>query len=620
VRVWPLVLVTVGVTLAAQVIRALFPLVVYTFGINRGVTQIMVGAYLLVVFLSPLLTPLFTRFLGMRRTLVLAVGGLAVLRLVAQITPPGNISLIVVTAAAVLALMAVPLVTGYPLGWGIILGLALDAMLNAAFLTWDYLWQRDALSFAVALILSGIVFVALWHERQRTLETRDHNRTLALLIGPFFFLELMFLQNPAYATSLTGFALPISSAVVLLGSALTLWMANVRRYHIPIAFMWVASLLLLNNLTGIPAAIALLVAQGGLGFFLFATLETSVFTRLFRTSVLVAVGNLMFLVLVLLFHALDLVGAPLSIAPPLAGALIAFIILRQPRSVRHQTDAPPLRVRGGGWGEGLERKGVGGIGVIIFPLALLIARLGLSFLQPAQALQIPADGSFRLLDYNLHQGASAYGWIDLEGLADTIEAQAPDVIALQEVTRGQLVNGSTDILSWLSYRLGMPYYFAPATTGYGNALLSRIPVVSWDYGPLPRVEAEPRSYVRVQLDVGEPVNVFVTHLNHQNERNRIPQVERLLAVWDSTPRALIVGDLNALPQSTEIMMIEDAGFISAQDVTGNGELFTFHALVADRRIDWIFGTPDIAFDDFAIPQVTASDHLPLVVTVRVSNE
>ena len=65
------------------------------------------------------------------------------------------------------------------------------------------------------------------------------------------------------------------------------------------------------------------------------------------------------------------------------------------------------------------------------------------------------------------------------------------------------------------------------------------------------------------------------------------------------------------------MMILEAGLMSAQDVTGSGDLYTFSSTFPRLRIDWIFGTPDVTFSDFGIPQTAASDHLPLAVTVTV---
>jgi endonuclease/exonuclease/phosphatase family metal-dependent hydrolase len=594
---WRLTLVAVSVTLAVQTLRALFPLVIYTYGAHA--TEVMRGAYLVVVFLAPLLAPALARLLNARRALTLAVGGLALFRLAAQVAPPGDAALSLATIAAVLALAALPLALRAigatdELGIGIFWGLALDAALNSAFVTWDYFWQRDTPALVTALALSGLAALALWQEQNRLLDMRPFKYALPFLLGPAFLLEMLLLANPAYVAANTGFDLPIASAVVLLGLTLALAARSPRLAHPRMAL--VLSLLLLNNLTGIPAAVIILVAQTCLGYILFAELTSPAAFRpgAVRTAFSAAVGSLSFLVLLLLFHAADLVAIPLSVAPPLAGIVIALLV-RQSVPTRL-----PFNWR-------------------VLPLPLFVVPLALWLTQPPLVIASAPSGAFRLFNYNVHQGANEAGWVDLEGLAAAIEADSPDVVALQEATRGQLANGSADLAIWLSRRLRMPYVFAPAITGYGNALLTRLPILAWDDGPLPRGEAEPRRYLRAQLDVGraEPVAIIVTHLNHLSARNRIPQVERLLAVWNGAPRTLLVGDLNAQMESTEIMMIMEAGFISAQDVTGHSDLFTFSSTYPRLRIDWIFGTPDITFSDFKISPATASDHLPLAVTVRV---
>ena len=79
---------------------------------------------------------------------------------------------------------------------------------------------------------------------------------------------------------------------------------------------------------------------------------------------------------------------------------------------------------------------------------------------------------------------------------------------------------------------------------------------------------------------------------------------------------MIAGDFNFWPTWEEARLWADAGFTSAQDVTGHGAEFTSPTDHPDNRVDWIFGTPDLEFSDFAILSgVTNSDHFPLVVTV-----
>jgi hypothetical protein len=75
------------------------------------------------------------------------------------------------------------------------------------------------------------------------------------------------------------------------------------------------------------------------------------------------------------------------------------------------------------------------------------------------------------------------------------------------------------MLAWLQRRLRMPYArFAGASDAlWGNAVLSRYPIVAGEVVPLPR-EGVPlrRNALRVELDLGggRRLGVVVTHLHH----------------------------------------------------------------------------------------------------------
>ena len=196
------------------------------------------------------------------------------------------------------------------------------------------------------------------------------------------------------------------------------------------------------------------------------------------------------------------------------------------------------------------------------------------------------------------------------------------MVTLQEVTRGWLISGSLDIAEWLSIRLGMPYYYAPAADGqFGNLVLSRITINNWDYQPLPLGGVMmARSYLRAEFETdGDPAYLINTHLHHITEDTavRIPQVQRVVAAWNGTPRTVITGDMNAQPGDADVVQYTQGGLISAQDTAGNPDAFTFSSYDPFERIDWIFASPDVEFSHFQIGDTTASDHLPLAVTVTL---
>jgi hypothetical protein len=77
------------------------------------------------------------------------------------------------------------------------------------------------------------------------------------------------------------------------------------------------------------------------------------------------------------------------------------------------------------------------------------------------------------------------------------------------------------------------------------------------------------------------------------------------------------GALGVGPSSPEVAAAQDAGLVSAQDSAGQSGMATTPAAHPAQRPDWIFGTPDVSFDAFAVPGTTASGNRPLAVTARL---
>jgi endonuclease/exonuclease/phosphatase family metal-dependent hydrolase len=267
-----------------------------------------------------------------------------------------------------------------------------------------------------------------------------------------------------------------------------------------------------------------------------------------------------------------------------------------------------------------------GVGV-----ALLLAPALLWASAPDPVGPDPAPGPgpgrpVRVMSYNLHFGFDVRGSSDLEGAARAIEASGAEVVGLQEISRGWYINGSTDMLAWLQRRLRMPYArFAGASDAiWGNAVLSRYPIVADEVVVLPR-EGVPlrRNALRVDLDLGagRHLRVVVTHLHHVEgpggARVRLAQVPRLLAGVAGRPATVVMGDLNAEPGSAEAALLRAAGLRDAF-VAGGGrpdDELTWPSDRPERRIDYIWVSPDLTASDFAATTATASDHRGVAVTV-----
>jgi endonuclease/exonuclease/phosphatase family metal-dependent hydrolase len=227
------------------------------------------------------------------------------------------------------------------------------------------------------------------------------------------------------------------------------------------------------------------------------------------------------------------------------------------------------------------------------------------------------------VSWNVHYLRNADGVIDPETVAREIERQRPDVVLLQEVSRGWPIGGTLDGVEWLSRRLGMLYVYAPAADRqFGNVIFSRLRITAAEARELPQGAGTMRrsfAAATVELPGGRTVRLYDVHLAHrdQDTPTRLAQVTALLKAWDGRSPAIIAGDFNAPAGSPVIGRLTGAGLTSAQDTTGNGGLLTSPTDRPRHRIDWIFGTPDMAFEDFVRPAARTSDHFPLAVTVHL---
>lgn len=134
----------------------------------------------------------------------------------------------------------------------------------------------------------------------------------------------------------------------------------------------------------------------------------------------------------------------------------------------------------------------------------------------------------------------------------------PDVIALQEVLQHEdLPNQAQSLADALGYRA----YFvsvdaADAPRRYGNAILSRRPVLSLDWKPLQPAD-DYRTVAHARIALGErTINVYATHLHYKPEGGAIRkrQIDDLLAYIDASADgapSIVAGDFNAPEHAPE---------------------------------------------------------------------
>jgi endonuclease/exonuclease/phosphatase family metal-dependent hydrolase len=255
----------------------------------------------------------------------------------------------------------------------------------------------------------------------------------------------------------------------------------------------------------------------------------------------------------------------------------------------------------------------------IAALAVVVPAVALILTPQPAAVAATAPLTFRVMTYNVHQGFDAFDIAALDRQADTIAREGPDVLILEEVVRGWLIDEQHDVLGYLSGRLAMPYVFDP-TIGdlYGNAILSKYPITQVSrvaYPKEPGLRYQPRGAIFVTVG---GVRIIGTHLDENADASavRMEQVRTLLRNWDGKGPALVLCDCNAKPDSPELKLITDSGFGDLALQSGGGAN-TFSSDDPRERIDYVFGVGVTAAQGHVVDS-TVSDHKGVVVNVTLS--
>jgi len=621
------------VVFGAQTLRLLLPRIVQYLGVQAGVSTIDMGLFALGVFLTAFLAAAVHRMLRLRAALALTAGGLAVVRLVEQLSTTSSLDLVLVTIGTILFLLFLPLYLGHVRQGGsqstsryavaILLGLALDTGIHGALGTYDLSWRLETapLLLVLLMVLAQLILVARTVMRPGVAAATDGGFLASLpLLGllPFLFLQGLSLQNVARVTAMTGWAQPVAFALVVLGNGGAIAFATLiasrlaRGWWLGALGLGILSVLLTAwPQSGLAEAVSVLlrqVAAAGLLVLIFAGLgERGDRPGLWRTTVAFGLGSALFPLLVFGYYAVYDLNVPYSntVIPPLVAAILALCAVGAARLLPARVTSQPSQ-----W----------------MPLWIALALLLLPLASWATwhvPRPVQGDGfPVRVMTYNVHMGFDTDGHLGMEALARVIEESGAEVVALQEVSRGWYITGSLDMLTWLSRRLGMPYVPGPTADAlWGNAILSRYPIIAHGSALLPMGGVRlQRGYLwaRIGAGAGEELLMIATHLHDPEEEGHIRQMQvpPILEFWAGRPSAVIVGDFNAQPSDPEIGMILNAGLKDSFAQVGTGLGYTYASNNPYKRIDYIWASPDLSVSDLVIPQSTASDHLGVVVTVE----
>lgn len=253
---------------------------------------------------------------------------------------------------------------------------------------------------------------------------------------------------------------------------------------------------------------------------------------------------------------------------------------------------------------------------------LLLLTLGL-----ASAAIAEEPTRIRVVSYNIHHGEGTDGKLDLPRIAQVLSDAQADIIALQEVDHNTKRTNKVDQAAELAKLLKMNHVFGGNIDlqggRYGNAILTRYASISATNHLLPSLAGgEQRGVMEADITVPgikQPLKVLATHFDHRpDERERIASSEkiaRLIQDWGNRP-ALLAGDLNAIPESKTLKLLEQDWMRSNREI-----LPTIPSGKPTRQIDYILLRPQQGWkvvECRVLDAPIASDHLGILAVIEWS--
>lgn len=203
---------------------------------------------------------------------------------------------------------------------------------------------------------------------------------------------------------------------------------------------------------------------------------------------------------------------------------------------------------------------------------------------------------------------------NLDAIADLIGDY--DIVGLQEVDCGSLRSGFVNQAKYIASHAGFPWWThqenrkVGVIAHAGNGVLSRFIPDQVDEHRLPGA-IPGRGALVLKFGRGpDALWLVVLHLA-LGRRARLQQLRYVAHLVDRHPHVVVMGDLNAGPESREIReFCAHAGLIEPRR-----DLLTFPSWRPQRAIDHILVSPRMDVLSLDVLPCTLSDHRPLAMTI-----
>jgi len=256
--------------------------------------------------------------------------------------------------------------------------------------------------------------------------------------------------------------------------------------------------------------------------------------------------------------------------------------------------------------------------------------------------------NLKFIQINIYKGQY------LENLLEFLKDESPDVLALQEVSSGDVNNcpdKSLKLFSVIRDQLGMNglfdnvVKFSDSTDStLGNAILTRQEIIDSSVVRLKEFRSVTLAefkdtkiwpdFSRNLLDTtllfdGKKIHVISVHgawsVPPVDTEEKIRQAKIIVNHLDNLNKTnqpfILGGDLNMPPRTKVIEMINQ---VSKNLMIGSGFQYTTHPKIhkiVPRKllVDYIFTSRHFDIKSLKVPEVTVSDHLPIIAELELIN-
>ena len=224
-------------------------------------------------------------------------------------------------------------------------------------------------------------------------------------------------------------------------------------------------------------------------------------------------------------------------------------------------------------------------------------------------LPLPFMGYLRRTDRNLDR------------IMEFIDSMDPDIVGLVEVDIGSFRSRNRNQARTLASRIRHDPVFQskygrgslpgmlPMLNKQGNALMTNQAIQSRRFHYLNN--GVKRLVIEIEL---EEVSIFLVHLSlrYRHRQDQLGDLHQLIAA--SQKPVIVAGDFNVFRGDRELDLFKAAGGLESANLQGQP---SHPSRAPKRQLDYILHSRDIQVSRFFVPDVTFSDHVPLVCDFNI---